>query len=36
MWLTQRLVWLNKTFGQHTESLDLKIHDVEDGDHNDL
>ena len=29
-------VWLNKTLEKHSESLDITIHDVEDGDHNDL
>lgn len=29
-------VWLNKILAQHPDSLDLTIHDVEDGDHNDL
>lgn len=30
------IVWLNKLLTQHPESLNLSIHDVEDGDHNDL
>ena len=29
-------MWLNKTLENHSESLDITIHDVEDGDHNDL
>ena len=29
-------MWLNKLLSQHPESLDMTIHDVEDGDHNDL
>lgn len=29
-------VWLNKTLEKHSDSLDITIHDVEDGDHNDL
>jgi hypothetical protein len=31
-----KVVWLNKTLSAHETSLDIKIHDVEDGDHNDL